>query len=113
MRAALLVGAIVLTRMLVGPGAEASDASRHSTSCAFVATLKFKPGLVHGVNRLAFIKFKVHLTGCTGRNGHERARLRRLARRSPVRRGAGIRAGPRQGDAVLEHGRYVWPELLL
>jgi hypothetical protein len=64
-RAAGLVGAIVLTAMLGPPSALASTGEQ-STSCAFVATMKFKPGLVHGYNRLAFIKLRVHLRGCSG-----------------------------------------------
>lgn len=65
-RAAWLIGAIVLTTMLAAPGARAATADPPSTSCALVATLKFKPALVHGMNPRAFIKLRVHLSECTG-----------------------------------------------
>jgi hypothetical protein len=65
-RAAWLMGAIVLTTMVAAPGARAATADPPSTSCALFATLKFKPALVHGVNQRAFIKFRVHLSECTG-----------------------------------------------
>jgi hypothetical protein len=60
-----MVGAVVLTTLLA-PAAQAAGTGQQSTTCAFAATLKFKPGLVHGFNRLAFIKLTPHLTGCTG-----------------------------------------------
>jgi hypothetical protein len=60
------VGAVVLTTMLLAPGAEASVNGHHSTSCAFVMRLKFTPGLHQGLNEQAFIRLKVHLRGCSG-----------------------------------------------
>jgi hypothetical protein len=65
-RAAGFIGAIVLTTMLVAPGAQAASTGRQSTSCAFTFAMRFKPGLVQGLNQDAFFKFRVNLTGCSG-----------------------------------------------
>jgi hypothetical protein len=65
-RAAGFIGAIVLTTVLVAPGAQAASNGRQSTSCTFTFAMKFKPGLVQGSNQNAFAKFRVNLTGCTG-----------------------------------------------
>lgn len=65
-RTAGFVGAIILTTILVAPSAQATVRGGQSTSCAIVAILRFKPGLVHGFNRLAFIKLRVNVRACSG-----------------------------------------------
>jgi hypothetical protein len=64
--AVAFVGAIVLTTMLMVPGAQAAPTGARSTSCSLVARLKFKPPLDQGLNENAFIKLSLKLRGCSG-----------------------------------------------
>ncbi len=64
--AAGFVGAIVLTTMLMTPGAQAAPMGGQSTSCKVVAKLKFRPPLKEGLNQFAFIKLFLKVRDCSG-----------------------------------------------
>jgi hypothetical protein len=58
--------AAALSTMVIAPGAQAAPAGGRSTSCSFVAKLKFRPPLMEGLNENAFIKLTPKLRGCSG-----------------------------------------------
>jgi len=60
------VATVLLSTLLVAPGAHAAPMGGVSTSCSFSAKLKFRPSLKEGLNRFAFIKIYGNLRGCSG-----------------------------------------------
>lgn len=60
------VGAALLSSMLITPGAQAAPSGGVSTSCSWVAKMKFRPPLQPGVNENAFINIYGQVRGCSG-----------------------------------------------